>query len=149
MDIYSIVLCKNTFLYRTPPYSSLSHVVQLFAYPYQAILQSKLRLVVFRYSYRTAISTNDSCIKIPGSNDGAFLAVANSFASHFVSVARFRRKTCFPEYLRDDFFCARVYPLLCIQSDPLLLVNSTRWIYGVANTPIIATPITCKRVSRF
>lgn len=133
------------------PYSSLSHVAQLFAYSYQAILQSKLRLVIniFRYSYRTAVSTNDSCIKIPGSNNGAFLAMANSFASHFVSVARFRRKTCFPEYLRDDFFRARVYPLLCIQSDPLLLVNSTRWIYDVANTPIIATPIICKRVSRF
>lgn len=129
------------------PYSSLlSHVAQLFAYFYQAISQSKLRLVVFRYSYRTAISTNDSCIEIPGSNDGAFLA--NSFGSHFVSVARFRGETYFPEHLRDDFFRAHVY-LLCIQNDPLLLVNSPRWIYAVANTLTIATLITCKRVSRF
>lgn len=94
-------------------------------------------------SYRTAISMKD--IESLSSNNGAF--PSNSSTSHSVSVACFRRFLSFSEYLRDDFFHTLVYSLLRIQ-DPLHPVASPKWI-DVANISIIATPLICKRVSRF
>lgn len=60
----------------------------------------------------------------------------------------YERRLVFLSTYATIFFHTRIYSLLRVLSDPFHLVASPKWI-DAANTSIVATPLTCKRVLRF